>query len=789
MEATNTLRYKKLRCHLLGLAAFVCGILALFTTSACSSKKFLKEGEYVLSDVKITSTTRHYKTNNLRNYVKQQPNAKWFTLFKVPLGIYCLSHKDSIRGNKGFSKLLRRMGEAPVIYNDQITYYSKQNLVQAMNSQGYLHASCDTLLTYKRHKVRVNYQVKPGVRFYIQQLNRQFDNANIQQAVMADSAETLLHKGHPLNLSLLADERSRIVTALHNRGYYYLNKDFVSFDLDTLQGSTGVNVTLSVRMPVGVDSTRVYQPQFYRKINLVMGDAETGFTQPPIDSINYRGLRFTYYGSHSINKRVFASHVGIRPDSLYREELLQDTYSSINSLPAVSFTTLHVNPAANGATDSVDCDIHIQPNKPHTLGLDIEGTNTSGDLGAAVALTYSNRNVFKGSEQLSIKLRGAYEAITGLEGYNNQNYMEWSAETNLRFPTLLLPFIGIDAKRRLKANSEVKLMYNTQDRPEFHRRVLTADWTYNWRRTSQPQWQHRFNALSVNYVYMPWISDTFKHDYLEGEDPHYSVLRYSYENLFIVKTGYGFTYNSLNNAQSSPTGIYQTNGYQIKFGFELAGNVLYGLSKATHASRNSDGSYNLFGIAYSQYAKVDFDFAKSTVLNERNSLAFHVAFGLGLPYGNSTILPYEKRYFAGGANSVRGWSVRGLGPGAYKGKDGKVDFVNQTGNLKLDLSVEWRTYLFWKLHGAFFIDAGNVWNTRSYADMDGSQFHFNSFYKQIALAYGLGLRFNFNYFILRFDGGMKAINPSVPSGRLHYPITKPNMGRDFTFHFAVGLPF
>lgn len=236
--------------------------------------------------------------------------------------------------------------------------------------------------------------------------------------------------------------------------------------------------------------------------------------------------------------------------------------------------------------------------------------------------------------------------------------------------------------------------------------------------TKRQQWQHHFDLLSINYVYMPWISDTFRHDYLEGDNPHYSVLRYSYENLFIVKTGYNFTYNSLHNANSLSTGIYQTNGYQIKFGIELAGNILNGLSKLTHSQRDSEGRYNLFGIAYSQYAKVDFDFAKSTVLNDRNSLSFHAAFGLGLPYGNSTILPYEKRYFAGGANSVRGWSVRGLGPGAYKGKDGKIDFINQTGNLKLDLSVEWRTYLFWKLHGAFFIDAGNVWNTRAYADMD-----------------------------------------------------------------------
>lgn len=778
-------------CRSLWLAAFVYPfiIAAILILESCSSQKFLKGDEKVLSEVKVSSTDHGFKPATMRGYVKQQPNAKWFNLFKVPLGIYNLSKSDSIRGNRGFSRVLRRIGEAPAIYNHQLTTYGQSSIVQAMNSIGYLHAKCDTTLAISRHKIKVNYCVTPGQRFYIHHLNRLFDSPSIKHAVAADSATTLLKVGNPLDLNLLAEERSRIVTALHNRGYYYINKDFVSYDIDTLQGSTAANVTLSVRIPAGSDSARVYLQQKYRKVNIVTGNADNVINENVVDSLQYRGLNFIYQGPSLVNKRVFAAHIGIRPDTLYREQQLQDTYSSINTLPAVSYTTVHVSPSSDGSPDSLDCNIRIQPAKPHTIGLDIEGTNTSGDLGAAVALTYSDRNLFRGSELLTLKLRGAYEAITGLEGYNNHNYTEWSAEANLRFPTLLVPFVGHDIKRRLKANSEVKLMYDMQDRPEFHRRVLTGSWIYAWRRTSHPQWQHRFDALSVNYVYMPWISETFQRDYLEGEDPHYSVLRYSYENLFIVKSGYSFTYNSLNNTQNSPMGIYQTNGFQVKFGIELAGNLLYGLSKATNSHRNSNGIYNIFGIAYSQYAKIDFDFSKSTVLNDRNSLAFHAAFGLGLPYGNSTILPYEKRYFSGGANSVRGWSVRGLGPGSYKGKDGKVDFVNQTGNMKLDLSVEWRTYLFWKLHGAFFIDAGNVWNTRSYTNLEGSKFELKSFYKQIALAYGLGVRLNFNYFILRFDGGMKAIDPSVPSGRLHYPITQPNFGRDFTFHFAVGLPF
>jgi surface antigen len=183
------------------------------------------------------------------------------------------------------------------------------------------------------------------------------------------------------------------------------------------------------------------------------------------------------------------------------------------------------------------------------------------------------------------------------------------------------------------------------------------------------------------------------------------------------------------------------------------------------------------------------DFSKSVRLSENNSLAWHAAFGLAIPFGNSKVIPYEKRYFSGGANSVRGWNVRQLGPGRYAQKDGNIDFINQTGNLKIDLSMEYRSSLFWKFEGAAFVDAGNVWTTRGKTGPDGGQFRFDSCLRELAVAYGLGLRLNLNYFIVRFDGGMKAIDPAVPSGALHYPIFHPNLSRDFTLHFAVGLPF
>jgi hypothetical protein len=277
-------------------------------------------------------------------------------------------------------------------------------------------------------------------------------------------------------------------------------------------------------------------------------------------SDNYKNLAFLHQKRMRISPRVYSNHIYIRPDSLYSNVKTQNTYGALNALSAINYCTIHFSEVEKD-TASLDCDILIKRNKPHTISTELEGTNTAGNLGAALSLTYSNLNIFGGSESFSLKLRGAYEAITGLEGYSNQHYIEYSVESNLRFPALLFPFAFNSHKQFLKATSEIGVMYNSQDRPEFHRRMLTAAWTYRWSHNRNPRLQHRMDLLSLNYIFMPWISDTFKKEYLENTDSRNSILRYSYEDLFIMRLGYSFVYNSQRVA--SAIGLYQKNGYQI----------------------------------------------------------------------------------------------------------------------------------------------------------------------------------------------------------------------------------
>lgn len=750
-----------------------------FLASSCSSSRFIPEDSTQLSSVKVRSDRKDVKAGELRMYVRQEANSRWFNLFKVPLGLYCLSGKDS---TKAFNRLMHRIGEPPVIYNPDLTKLSHTNLEAALRNKGFLHATVDADTVRKKHKTHLTYRLHPGERSHVREIRYRFDDKDMEKEVMSGGFKSVLRKGMPLDGNLLNEERNRIISHLRNKGYYYLHKEFITFQADTSWNDYGVDLTMHFAMPAEIDSTKAYEKFRIRRV-AIYEDVNPGETA---DTTDYRGIDMFYRKKIKILRRTYNNHTYIRPDSLYKETDIRNTYRGINGLQAISYSTIRFHENEN-ETGTLDCDISVKRNKPHTLGAEIEGTNTSGNLGAALVLTYDNRNLFRGSENLSLKLRGAYEAITGLEGYGNQNYMEYSVETGIRFPTFLFPLLSQHQKQNMKATSEISFMYDSQNRPEFHRRLVTGSWTYRWNPNKAPAWQHRLDLLSLNYIFMPWISGTFRHDYLENDDPRYALLRSSYENLFIMRLGYSFVYNSI--SDKSLNGLYQTNGFQIRLAVETAGNLLYGLSHLLDAQRDGNGQYNVFGIAYSQYAKFDADYAKSFLINDRNSLALHLACGIAVPYGNSDIVPYEKRYFAGGANSVRGWGVRELGPGAYRGNDGKINFINQTGNIKLDMSLEYRTQLFWKFHGAAFIDAGNIWNTREYAEQAGGKFRFDTFYKQIAVAYGLGIRLNLDYFILRFDGGMKAVDPSVAGGHDHYPLLHPRFSRDFTFHFAVGLPF
>ena len=701
----------------------------LLLTTACSTGKYVQEGEYILDKVAVVSDQSDYNASPLSQYVRQKEKPKLFSLFRNP-----------------FSR-------KPVIYDTLQARLSCQDLMTAMQNDGYMNAGVSLYTETKGKKLKATYLLHPGQPFLIGKVNYDIQDEGILQLLHLDQpANQQIKPGMRFTVETLDNERKRIAGLLSDNGYFRFNKDFIHFTADTIMGRKDIALTLQLRK---------YKPNN---------------NSPEVDHTRYliRDVLFQSNDSDRIHlrKQVLLNATAIKEGRPYDASALQRTYNNFARLQAVKYTNIKFAEVPD--TNLLDCHIQISTNKPSTISFQPEGTNTAGDLGAAASITYTNRNLFHGSEQLSIEFRGAYEAITGLEGYQDQNYTEFSVETKLVFPRFLAPFLSKSFRRRQTASSEWAVSWDFQNRPEFHRRVFSSAWRYRW---SEPKHHlnYRFDLLDLNYVYMPWISSTFKRDYLDNAENRNAILRYNYEDIFIMKTGFTVSY---------------TDGVDaVRANFESAGNLLNGVSKGFGFKTNSQGQHTLFNIAYAQYVKFDFDYTHLFQFDKRNALALHAGLGVAYPYGNSTVLPFEKRYFSGGANSVRGWSVRELGPGKFKGTDGRIDFINQTGDVKLDLNAEYRSSLFWKLQGALFIDAGNIWTLRNYAEQPGGQFKFTEFYKQIAASYGMGLRLNFDYFILRFDVGMKAINPAYESEKEHWSIIHPKLSRDFDFHFAVGLPF
>lgn len=727
-------------------------MLAGVLLCACSASRDLPEDTYMLDKVKVVTNGKYKDINSsqMKAYVRQKTNSRWFSTLKIPLGVYAMAGKDST----WYNNMLRSMGEPPVIYDSVLARQTCEDLQLALQNEGYLDAEVSMYLEKHKKKVDAIYVLRPGHPYVVQHLVRDIQDSVI--AVFLKDRLSLLYDGMQFSANKLNEERSDISRYLQDLGYFRFHKEFITYRAR----KDAANHT--------IDLTMILHP--YRSNSEASDTLHSRYT---IRDLNFVSSAVSDSVIH-LRESILRENTFLHSGDYYSVSDLQNTYNHFGRLGAVRYTNISFQPVPD--TTLLDTKIMIQTNKPSTISFQPEGTNTAGDLGAAASLAYQNRNFFHGSETFSLKLRGAYEAIRGLEGYSNQDFFEYSIESRLSFPRFILPFLSQQLRRKIVATSEVSVMYDSQDRPEFHRRVLSAAWRYKWQPLNHHD-NYRVDIVDLNYVFMPWISSTFQREYLDDTSNSNAILSYNYRDLFIMKTGFGYSYS---------------NGrYALKTNLETAGNLLNLYTMAFGGTKNEDGQYKVFNIAYAQYVKADLDYSRNLLSEGSNDqLVVHVGLGFAYPYGNSNVLPFEKRYFSGGANSVRGWTVRSLGPGSYKDKDGRINFITQTGDMKLDLNMEYRTHLFWKFNGAFFVDAGNIWTLRQYDAQPGGQFTLKGLVNDMAVSYGLGLRLNFEYFVLRFDLGMKAVNPAYQTeAEDHYPVVHPRLSRDLAFHFAVGMPF
>lgn len=765
--------------------------IATLILAACSSTRHVPQGEMLLDYIRLDieqpdSAKSEITRESLINYIRQQPNHKSLGLFKLQLGVYNLSGRDSTRW---WNRWMRKMGEEPVIYDSRLAEQSRRQLQLALINRGYNSATVeiDSLPRPDKKKMGLTYRIKPGAPHIVETIRYEFDDPAIGDLIISDSASFTIAKGMTLDRNMLENERALITSRLRDKGYFAFSKEYITFTADTAAGSNLVDLTMSVHTPGKSASAAqaTAPPSNIRHIvSRVVYRLETE-GEAPTDTIVNRGFTFLYGPDRWLDTSILEEKCFIEPGTPYSATAVNRTYEALSGLGIVKYVNIAMTPSVSiGDERFLEAVITLSRTKKQSVTVQLEGTNSEGDLGFGVGLTYQHRNLAHGSQALTAKFRAAYESLSGnLDGLINNRYTEYSAEVGITFPRLEAPLLSRGFKQRVLAKTEFAASFNFQERPEYTRIISGLAWKYRW----DNRWGTRrqtYEFIDLNYVNLPRSTI----DFLNTIAPANPLLRYSYEDHLIMRMGYSIY---LTNQRKAAADLltpqkFKSNIWTLRASAETAGNILYAFSKAVGQHKHG-GAYKIFDTQYAQYAKAEADFGFVHRFDLRHSLAFHAGAGIGVPYGNSSMIPFEKRFYAGGANSVRGWGVRSLGPGCYDAKNNVTDFINQCGDIRLDLSVEYRVKLFWVMEGALFVDAGNIWTIRNYENQPGGLFRFGEFYKQLAASYGAGLRFDFTYFLLRLDLGLKAHNPAI--GQEPWPLIHPRWGRDATFHFSVGYPF
>ena len=748
-------------------------LVILPTLGSCSMTKYVPKDQYLLKNVKIKATIPDVNNEELKGYLRQTPNNTILGFWPLKLGFYNASSEDS---TKWSNRWLRRIGEPPVIYDSLKTIYGCDELQKVIFNKGYLNANVTfkTTINPKKRHAKVTYSIEEGEPYRLRNYFITIPDSSALEAINRRE-KPLIKPGDLFDIDRLNEEREQVAKMLRNQGYYNFRKELLFFYVDSALNTHEIDAELSIQ-PQYLDNDSALQIIFTKKefenvTILALKDNDLLKNNLELDTFYQNNIKVIYNKQNkAFRPKALINKTSIQPDRIYSDFIVDRTYSRLNSLNAAKYVNISFTENSN---NKLDAQIIITQNKPHTVSAEIEGTYSGGDLGVGAAIGYKNNNIFRGSEILNVSINGGYEAIGSLSEY--QSAWDIGGEASLTFPTLLMP-MAKNFRQRSTGTTEIAASVNFQQRPEYQRNIANAGIKYNWR------WRRvnfTFNLLDLSYIYLPYMTAAFKDKYMRPT----SSIRFSYEDHFIMRWGLGINMSNRRNMTFNTSSFYT-----FRTNVRTAGNLLYGISHLIKQQKNEDGVYEIFNIQYSQFAKADIDFAYNWYLTDKSRLVFHTGLGVGIPYGNASILPFEERYYSGGANSMRGWSARKLGPGNFYNSSGSIDFMKQSGDIKFDLNLEARFRLIWKLEAALFVDAGNIWTIRDYAEQPTGAFRWNEFYKQIACNYGVGLRLDFDFFVIRVDMGIKLYDPGYPieSERWRTDLTWRN---DFALHFAVGYPF
>jgi len=759
--------------------------LYVFFTS-CNPTKYVPDDETLLNNNHVLVNREEIEKKDLELYIKQQPNKRIFGS-RFHLGLYNLS---DINKEKWPHKWLREIGEEPVIYDPFSTGKSKEQIQSFIASKGYFDGFVEDTVKTEKRKSDVFYTVSLKPAYTIHDIIYELADTNLQKLCFSDSVNCLIVRGKAYNVEVLQAELKRLERYIKNRGFYGFSGDNIHFRVDSAIGNRQVDIYYTVRKYQELDASsrirEVSHPIYkvrdiYIFPDFVPKDALEGGEDylKTLDTVYYKGYYFVSAAKESeIKYDVILQSLFIKPDAFYN---INDAEESQSHLLAMAlYRLVNINFREEGQDEDpddllkiLDCNIQLTLLSKQSYKVELEGTNSAGNLGGAVNLIYQNLNLLHGGELFNMKLKAAYEAIAQ-DNRNIRSSQEYGLESSLKLPQFLLPFIEKEKfVKKYNPTTTILAAYNYQDIPSYTRTMANATFGYNWHAGNYKQ--HIVNPLQANYVNLLSIDSAYA-----AEIESSSYLAYAYKDVLILGGNYSYIFNNQSIQKSRDYWFLRINA-------EASGNLLSAAKKITGAEK-VDSSYNFLGQPYAQYIRSDVDLRYNYFINDAASVVYRGFFGIGIPYGNSKAIPFEKQYFSGGANGIRAWQVRSLGPGSYQPPDSL--FLNQTADIKIELNAEYRFKLFWVLEGAVFVDAGNIWSVREDPARPGAKFQLNKFYKDIAIGTGAGLRFDFNFVLIRTDLGMKLKDPLIADGSKWIIMNRDyNFRNDFTFVIGIGYPF
>ncbi len=723
----------------------------LILASACSTVRTLSPGQFRLAGNEVRVDDKHFRPAELTPYIKQQANTYFVFGWNPFLNIYNWSDGS----DSGFSRFCRKIGVAPVVYNRNLVNSSVENITNHLRYLGYYNSVVSAEEKEKGRLMRVVYNVRLGSRLPISDIR--FDvpgDAGFADSFYSDTLNLSFKRGSFLSEEALEEESARSAGSMRNKGYFDFSKSNYFFEADTLSKPGYAVLDYSVR-----NYTRGSDP----------GKAV------PIRKYSFGDVSISYDGDLELREPVLKRLNAIKPGSVYNEKDVNTTYSRFSSVQLFSGVNIRTTPTDS---NTVNCDISLTPTKLKGFKVNLEASITSTGLASvSPKLNFYHKNLFHGGEWFNLGFQGAFQ----FKPKEDLRANEFGINAGLSFPRPLL-FAAPEHKSASVTRTEIKASYNFQSRPEYTRHIVSASYGYNGRLAEKLLLQ--LYPVQLSYVLLTDMSDEFARTL--AKNPY---LTYSYSDHFDAGVG-GILYLTSNNDI-----IPKTSYRYMRFNFDASGNLLSLFKPLMKKSENGTGY--VLGVPFSQYVRGELNLANIWRFGKWNgqALAARLSLGVGGAYGNSFTLPYEKQFYVGGASSMRGWQARSVGPGNAK-PDTYTLLPSQTGDVKLEADLEYRARLFWKLEAALFAEVGNVWTMPRNDGLDGmsyddycKQFHFNNFYRSLAADWGVGLRVNLDFIVLRFDFGMKVHDPARDEGERWLGPRKWFKSDGCAFHFGVGYPF